>query len=168
MSTVTPNINLTKPASIEQFSLALLNANSDKIDANAFKILSKNSTFNASNANFTSSVFTRIWSGTKGIVIAQISGSFANGYSVDVPANTASPVNFNASIFPTDMRPKTQVGIVNGAVFSNEARGDNLQIFVASDGIMGIRSQGAGFTRASSGSLRLAWQTVYEWNGVLE
>lgn len=167
MSTVTPNINLTKPASIEQFSLALLNGNSDKIDANAFKIVTKNSTFNASNSNFTSSLFTRIWSGTKGIVIAQINGAFASGYSVVVPANTAEAIFYNADIVPADMRPKQQVGIITGAVFSNEARGDNLQILLATDGRMGIRSQGAGFTRSSGGALRLSWQTVYEWDGNL-
>lgn len=167
MSTVTPNINLTKPAAIEQYSLALFNGNMDKIDTNAFKILSKNSTYNASNADFTSTVFTRIWSGTKGIVVAQIFGKLLNGYSVDVPANTATPIYYNDQIVPIDMRPKAQVGVVTGGVFSNESRGDNLQVLMSTLGAIGIRSQGAGFTRSSSGSLVFKWQTIYEWDGNL-
>lgn len=151
----------------EDYDVLKLNANFQKINGAIPSLSVANSTYSTTTADFRGTRFFRLASGDKGLVIAQIYGKLLLNYSVSVPANTQTPIYFNDAIVPLNMRPKSQVGLVTGGVFSNEDKGDNLQVLMATTGAIGIRSHGAAFTRTSAGALVFRWQTAYEWNGVV-
>lgn len=167
MSGVTPNLNLSKPTTVQQFSLALINSNYDKIDAANVSITRQNSTHNDGDTDFTGSIFTRIRSGSVGIIVAQFRGVLKTGYTFNCPSNTSALALFNVAIIPTSMRPLNNSTQMNGGgVISGSGRGDNLHCAISTNQLA-VRSAGAAFSAVGDGAIALQWAVVYAWNGVV-
>jgi hypothetical protein len=153
---------LVKPTTLEQFALSTLNNNMDLIDAAAMKVDYAVGNVVDANWNFSASRWTRVRTGTRGIVVVETILTLA---ALAIPANTAAPLNVAGAI-PSGYMPLGATSIpVVGALTSNAGVGQSIGIQYKSDGSFGIRSQAAGFT-ATAGSNIYA-QCVYRWDGVL-
>lgn len=162
MSTVTPKLGLVKPAGLEQFSRATYNNNLDIIDAAAMQVDYGSSSVSNGTWDFTACRFTRVRTGTRGIVVVELILTLT---AVVVPSNTAAVLSV-ASVIPAGYMPLSATSIpVLSALTSNAGVGQSVGITLKSDGSFGIRSQAAGFT-ATAGS-QIYSQHLYRWDGVL-
>ena len=163
MSTVTPVLNLVKPTTLEQYSLSVMNNNMDLIDAAAMRVDEANSTISGSQWSFLGCRFTRVRTGLKGIVIAEMVVTFIAALAI--PSNTAATSNV-ANVIPAGYRPQGKTSIpVESALTSNAGVGQHVGIALESDGNFGIRSAGAAFT--STTNSQFYFSTAYRWDGVL-
>lgn len=162
MSTVTPLLNLVKPASPEQFSLATYTNNLDIVDnwlSSKGLIVEK---FQSTVAGSTNSNFTRIRNATQGIIVARV--IIDMGATV-LPANTASNQLLVSGAVPASCRPKWTLFQLP-CIITGTARGDNCQATIAvGSGDVSARSAGTSFTALSGSSLALL--TAYEWDGTV-
>jgi len=163
MSTVTPLLNLVKPTTAEQFSLATYNNNLDLIDAKAAQYSEAQGTINGTNYDFRQSTFTRIRLGaTQGIVVTELIIIFKT--AVSIPANNAASLLLSAAVCPPGYRPNQNIGLLPSAVSAAGASG-GLEVSMNSSGDVNIRSFGAGFTTTVNSQTEALM--VYRWDGSL-
>lgn len=163
MSTVTPNLGLVKPTTLEQYALSVLNNNMDKIDLASAFYTTATSTLDTAACNCTGSIFTRIRIGaTQGIVVALIDCNFDT--AVTLAANTAGGTVIG-NVCPSGYMPATTLNMMAGVIAGN-GRGDNIQwALTGGVGQLQIRSNGASFNTVVNSSM--TGMCVYRWDGNL-
>lgn len=163
MSTVTPLLNLVKPANVEQFSLATYNNNLDLLDAKAVQYSEAQGTTNTTSYDYRQSTFTRIRTGAaQGIIIAELIIIFKA--AVVIPANNAASLQFNAAVCPPGYRPNQTIGLLPG-VIAGAGAGGALEVSLNTAGDVNARSFGAGFTTTVGSQVEVLM--VYRWDGSL-
>ena len=161
MSTVTPNLGLVKPTTLEQFALSVLNNNMDTIDAAAMQVDMVNSAGNGA-IDYRGCRFTRVRTGNVGIIVVEIIVTFG---VTAIPSNTAATLDVAGAV-PSGYRPVSHTSIpVQAALTSNAGVGQGIGFAIKDNGVIGVRSQGAAFS-TTSGSQTYAGY-VYRWDGVL-
>lgn len=163
MSTVTPNLGLVKPTTLEQYALSVLNNNMDILDAAAIHIDTVNSSADWTNFDFRQSVFTRIRVGNTGIIVAHILAIVDTATAL--PINTATGANYG-NVAPVGYRPKNLFQGYFPAIQSGAGRGDEVQAAIATNGDWLVRSNtGSALTPTVGAVVRQV--IVYEWDGNL-
>ncbi len=162
MSTVTPNLGLVKPTTLEQYALSILNNNSDIIDASAVLIDTAASTANWTNFSFLGSVFTRVRIGTKGVVIAHVLALVDTAHAL--PINTAAGANYGA-VIPAGYRPKIRQSYFT-SIQHDATHGDAVQTSLETNGDWVVRSNG-GSALTVTFAATIHCYCVYEWDGAL-
>lgn len=163
MSTVTPLLNLVKPATPEQFSLATYNTNLDLIDAKAVLYNIADATINGTNYDFRDATFTRLRTGANsGIVVCEMVIKFKT--AIAIPANNATTLLLSAAVAPAGFRPPYNLGLVPAVISAAGASGA-LEVAMNIGGDVSVRSFGAGFTTTVGSQAEVCW--VYRWDGSL-
>lgn len=161
-------VNILSPSGLEDpiggeaHSRAMLSRNWVRINDQLPQIDTVASTIDVTNFNFTSSVFTRIRVGVKGIVVAAIRAVVDTADAL--PLNTAAGDSYS-DVIPAGYRPKVTQNYFQSIV-TGAGRGDEVQTSVNPAGAWLIRGNTGSVYTTIVGS-QVNSYIVYEWDGVL-